>query len=464
MKNFLQIFSVLVLGFTSYFVFADTPPPQRVGVYGIYNGTTSPTLNASQTALIQLDRFANLKVNVTSATLADGSATALNQGLILTELQSFGASNTLKLNLLNTSIVSQSSILSGFRVDNHADLLQIDSRLSTINTNLNLFSSANHSDLLLLNSSTVSNTTILGVKLDTISSNITTNTGSTSAALSTNTSAVTSGSNGIISAINSTGGATVSAINSGTVSVTTGLTTNTQAVTSGSNGIISAIVSNTAITSSTAATLATNQQTQITNQNLLQSTASSTASLITSGNSIATTNGANAVSASTTNHNDLVSLNNSLLSNTASVSQTSINEISAARDGLAKTQLVTSSNNNFDMNRGVATSSTLRVAVSTDPVNDYVNTGFISSRIAVGTSQIEARVGGSPLANRRTLTIYNDSTIILFYGPSGVTSSGTTKGEPLFPNQQVSMQVGPSISIFLITTASSQSAIVKEYN
>lgn len=90
---------------------------------------------------------------------------------------------------------------------------------------------------------------------------------------------------------------------------------------------------------------------------------------------------------------------------------------------------------------------------------DLVNDGYVSGEVTVGTSAVEAKVGGSALAGREILIIYNKSNNSVFYGPSGVT---TSTGVELKKGQFVSMPAGNAVGIFLIAGSASNVIVVQE--
>jgi hypothetical protein len=92
-----------------------------------------------------------------------------------------------------------------------------------------------------------------------------------------------------------------------------------------------------------------------------------------------------------------------------------------------------------------------------------VNDGsYKSVVISVGTSQVEAKCDTTRDPNRQFLVIYNDSNATVYYGPTGVTTSGATKGFPLFKQQWVSIPMG-DVGVFLIAASSSNSVLVQEF-
>ena len=91
--------------------------------------------------------------------------------------------------------------------------------------------------------------------------------------------------------------------------------------------------------------------------------------------------------------------------------------------------------------------------------SDVNNTAYLSGTVTVGTSAIEAKVGGSALDERQTVRIYNSSNAVIYFGPAGVTIS---TGEPLEKKQWVSIPAGKSNPVYLIRASSSGSVIVQE--
>lgn len=96
--------------------------------------------------------------------------------------------------------------------------------------------------------------------------------------------------------------------------------------------------------------------------------------------------------------------------------------------------------------------------------SDIVNTSYVSKKITVSTTQVEAKVGSSPLVGRQELLVFNAGRQVLYYGPTGVTiaGAGVNDGIPIRTNQVLNIQVGDGISVFLIAGASNSSVIVQE--
>ena len=101
------------------------------------------------------------------------------------------------------------------------------------------------------------------------------------------------------------------------------------------------------------------------------------------------------------------------------------------------------------------------MSITTDQdISDIVNnTDYVSGTISVGTTQVEAKVGGSRLEERKVVRVYNDSNNTIYFGPSGVT---TSTGEPLTKNNWVELDLGPDVGLFLIASSSLTGIIIQE--
>ena len=86
---------------------------------------------------------------------------------------------------------------------------------------------------------------------------------------------------------------------------------------------------------------------------------------------------------------------------------------------------------------------------------------YKSKVISVGTSQIEAIGDVSTRdSNRQLIMIYNDSSSTVYYGPNGVTTSGSTKGMPIYKRQTVAFTIGDQ-AVYLIAGSASNDVIVQ---
>jgi hypothetical protein len=94
-------------------------------------------------------------------------------------------------------------------------------------------------------------------------------------------------------------------------------------------------------------------------------------------------------------------------------------------------------------------------------VTDRANTDGAQGSLTVGTSAVEAKVGASALSNRKTLTVFNNSSSIIYWG---YTSSVTTStGTPIRRFQQGSWEgLGPDLSVFLIAGSAGNDTRVTE--
>ena len=99
----------------------------------------------------------------------------------------------------------------------------------------------------------------------------------------------------------------------------------------------------------------------------------------------------------------------------------------------------------------------MAINLSSD-TSDTNSTVYLSGPQTVTTSEVEAKVGGSREVNRQTLSIYNDGSSTIYFGPTGVTSS---TGEPLLKKQRVEIPVS-DIGVYMITASGSSTVIIQE--
>lgn len=100
------------------------------------------------------------------------------------------------------------------------------------------------------------------------------------------------------------------------------------------------------------------------------------------------------------------------------------------------------------------------LGTNTNPVDirDKFQIGYVSGSVSVGTSAVEAKVGGSRVSTRKMLYIENTGTTDIYYGPATVT---TANGAILRRRQFVFLPAG-DITIQVISSASGGSVIVQE--
>lgn len=94
-------------------------------------------------------------------------------------------------------------------------------------------------------------------------------------------------------------------------------------------------------------------------------------------------------------------------------------------------------------------------------VVDFINSGnSLSSNIIVGTSAIEAKLGSSPLANRRSLTVTNLGTATIYWGYSVAVTILT--GTPIVKKQQAAWTVGEDQPVYLISSVAGNDVRITE--
>jgi hypothetical protein len=82
---------------------------------------------------------------------------------------------------------------------------------------------------------------------------------------------------------------------------------------------------------------------------------------------------------------------------------------------------------------------------------DVVERSHVGIVVSVGTTQVEAKAGSSRVESRQIVYIQNTSKLYsVFWGPSGVTTTGSARGIELAAGQFVSLPFG-DVAIFLIS-------------
>jgi hypothetical protein len=92
---------------------------------------------------------------------------------------------------------------------------------------------------------------------------------------------------------------------------------------------------------------------------------------------------------------------------------------------------------------------------------DVDSASYTSGVVAVGATETEAKAGGARNPLRQEVVLHNDSNATVFYGPTGVTTTGATKGIPLRPRQEVFLPLG-DVGVFLIADTAGNNVIVQE--
>jgi len=121
--------------------------------------------------------------------------------------------------------------------------------------------------------------------------------------------------------------------------------------------------------------------------------------------------------------------------------------------------------NQFPTNTTIrdGTNSAIRAKVSNNNdvgVSDVSSAGGVQGAITVGTTAVEVKVGGSSLANRKFVTLHNNSLVTWFWGYTN--SVSTTSGTPLFANQFASWRAGTGTTIFVIAATAGNNGRVTE--
>jgi hypothetical protein len=118
------------------------------------------------------------------------------------------------------------------------------------------------------------------------------------------------------------------------------------------------------------------------------------------------------------------------------------------------TKIVGSSSSGTENNYvGATATNELRTA-------DISNNGGVQGAITVGTSAIQAMVGGSPLTNRKTLTVFNNSNTTIYFGYANTVT--TVNGTPIFKNQFAEFLVGPNTNVWLIAGSAGNNVRITE--
>jgi hypothetical protein len=93
--------------------------------------------------------------------------------------------------------------------------------------------------------------------------------------------------------------------------------------------------------------------------------------------------------------------------------------------------------------------------------DEVVNIDYVQGSVTVGVTQVEAKVGGSRLDGRQMLRIYNGSNAVVYFGPTGVT---TSNGEPIEKKQWINIPIGDALALYLIAGSAANDVIVSEWS
>lgn len=112
----------------------------------------------------------------------------------------------------------------------------------------------------------------------------------------------------------------------------------------------------------------------------------------------------------------------------------------------------------------IANDATEPVPISFTAAGDTATKGFIAIAQTIGTSQVEIKVGASALASRLRVSAVNDSIVTIFFGPDGVTTSGSAKGFPVEPTETIEYKLGPQaiVKLFAIAATAGNTILTQE--
>lgn len=91
---------------------------------------------------------------------------------------------------------------------------------------------------------------------------------------------------------------------------------------------------------------------------------------------------------------------------------------------------------------------------------NIIDTDSINTNISVGTTAVEAKVGASRLADRISLTVFNNGSQTIYWGYSS--SVTTTNGTPIFKNQLFEFDISDNRGVWLIASSAGQDVRVTE--
>jgi len=90
--------------------------------------------------------------------------------------------------------------------------------------------------------------------------------------------------------------------------------------------------------------------------------------------------------------------------------------------------------------------------------SDVLSDGYVTASVSVGTSEVEAKVGASRQVGREMVYLENKGTTVIYYGPTGVT---TSTGARLDKKQFVFLPIGAQ-GVFMIGDGVGGTVIVQE--
>jgi hypothetical protein len=94
-------------------------------------------------------------------------------------------------------------------------------------------------------------------------------------------------------------------------------------------------------------------------------------------------------------------------------------------------------------------------------ISSFANVSYAAAQKVVNTTPQIAAVGGSNLANRKGLFLYNKGSQIVYYGPSGATV--TTGAVPILKDEAASLAFGDNVDVYVFTTTSNADLVIQEF-
>lgn len=91
---------------------------------------------------------------------------------------------------------------------------------------------------------------------------------------------------------------------------------------------------------------------------------------------------------------------------------------------------------------------------------DILNNEGVQGTLSVGTTSIEVKVGASRLEGRKTVTVYNSSNRVVYWGYTSAVT--TSSGTPIEKKQLVTFDVGDNLSVYLIAETGTNEVRITE--
>jgi len=93
-------------------------------------------------------------------------------------------------------------------------------------------------------------------------------------------------------------------------------------------------------------------------------------------------------------------------------------------------------------------------------ISSFANVSFIDGNKTINTTESLAAVGGSNLANRKSLVIYNRGSQEVYYGTTGVDD---TTGIVIEKDELITLAVGENVNIYLVTKTGNSTVTIQEF-